>query len=65
MLQGSFYAVKMYIVKKLNGQGEWIYLVADSQWSKESKFARKFSTEGAATYAADPNGIYELEIEIV
>jgi len=55
----------MYIVKKLNGQGDWIYLVADSQWTRDSKYAKRFSTEGAATYAADPNGIYELEIEIV
>jgi hypothetical protein len=55
----------MYIVKKLNGQGDWIYLVADSQWTRDSKYAKKFSSEGAATYAADPNGIYELQTEIV
>jgi len=55
----------MYIAKRLNGQGDWIYLVADSQWTTQKQFARKFNTESAAKYAADPNGIYELEIEIV
>lgn len=55
----------MYIVRRLNGQGEWIYLVADSQWTTQKVYARKFSTESAAVEAADPNRIYELEIDLV